>query len=239
MQQAEPVPDLVHSRLALVVAVNVTVRHAAGEDIAAVGAVVGGGELDHFAGVTGLIGDVGGQGTVPKQLGVGGCRHRREVGLEVDVECGVIALAEGSLHGGVGGVRRPRIVDRVGDVTEREGDGRASVRGFEGVELASHHDWRDEVLGVGRGHDVEVGVDGISGYGAAGAEAGGDDRIGEVAVRGDEMGAWGAGAACTRRNLGIAAFSKGMEVFDRRKHVRRMGRTRDRESREGDGRADE
>ena len=239
VQQAEPVPHLVHGRLALTVAVHVAVRHAAGEDVAAVAAVVGRGEFDHLAGAAGPIGDVGGQGTVAEQLGVGGRRHGREVGLEVDVQRGVVALAEGGLHGGVGGVGRPRVVDRVGDVAEREGEGRAGVCGFEGVELAGHHGRRDGVLGVGRGHDVEVGVDRVFGHGAAGAEAGGGDGIGEIAVRSNEMGPRGAGATRPGWNLAIATFSKRMEVFDRRKHTRCMGQMRNRESRMGDRRANE
>ena len=111
-------PDLVHGRLALVVAVDGAARHAAGEDVAAVGAVVGGGELDHLAGAAGPVGDVGGQGAVAEQLGVGGRQHRREVGLEVDVQRRVVALPKGGLHGRVSRVGRPRVVDRVGDVAE-------------------------------------------------------------------------------------------------------------------------
>lgn len=60
-------------------------RHAAGEDVAAVGGVIGGGELVDLA-VVG-VGDVGGEGAVAEQgvaggvgVGVGG-----EVGLEVEV----------------------------------------------------------------------------------------------------------------------------------------------------------
>ena len=97
MQQAEPVPDFVHRRFALLVPFEAVVRHRGREHVAPVVDVgarrlrellalaVRGAILGRAGG--GRVGDGVGQGAVPQQGrgdGAGGC-GRREVGLEVDV----------------------------------------------------------------------------------------------------------------------------------------------------------
>ena len=234
-------PDLMHRRLALAVPVHVPVGHTSRQDITAVGAVVRFRKLDHLAGATGAVGDVGGEGAVAQQLrvGGGGGGRGREVGLEIDVQGGVVALTKGRFHGGVGGVCGPGVIDRVRDVAEGERDGRTGVGGFEGVELASDHGGSDKGLGVGGGDDVEVGVDGVFGDCTACTQAGGGDGFGEVYMRGNEMRAWWASTARTREDLSIVAFMESFNVLDLRNDPRGMGKVREREKRIGDCSANE
>ena len=125
MQQAEPMPDLMHGRLALIVPLqrDGAVRHAAREDVAPVGGVVGGRVLVRLA-VAGGVRDCGGEGAVAEEGGGGavGVGRGGEVGLEVEVQVGVGAAAEGLLHGGAVGVGGPFVADGVGCAVEVEGD---------------------------------------------------------------------------------------------------------------------
>ena len=134
MQQAEPVPDFMHRRLALLVAVQSSVRHRGGEDVAAVLDVRVGG-VGHGRAVTvrqlvgrgaarRRVGDGLRQGAVAEELrGLGARRGDAggEVGLEVDVEGCVGALAERGLHGCIRGVGCPFVVDGVSIGLDVEG----------------------------------------------------------------------------------------------------------------------
>lgn len=124
VQQAEPMADLVHGRLALVVADDRGrgVGHAAGEDVAAVGGVVDGGELVRVA-VVGVR-DVGGEGAVAEEGGAGavGVGVRGQVRLEVEVQVGVGASAQGLFHRRAVGVGGPVVADAVRGRVEVEGD---------------------------------------------------------------------------------------------------------------------
>lgn len=155
MQEPHPMPDLVHGRAPEIVALGAEILgglagEGAGEDVAAVGAVDGGGEGDGGAGGAGGVGvgDGGGEGAVAEEGGAGGVwggRGRAEVGLEVEVEGGIGALAEGCFHrGGGGAVEGPGVVDGVGGGVAEEGD----VGGGEGLV---------EDGGLG-GWDVRVGI---------------------------------------------------------------------------------
>ena len=107
MQQAEPMPDLVHGRQALVVSIHAAARHRAGEDIATVGCIVRRGELDRRTGRTGEVGDIGREGAIAEELlariwhgaGAAGAAVRRaQVRLEVHIQVGVAALTKTGLH---------------------------------------------------------------------------------------------------------------------------------------------
>lgn len=132
MQQAEPMPDLVNGRQTLVVPVHAATRHRARQDVAPIGRIVRRRELHRRAGRAGEVGDVGGEGAVAKELlagvrdGAGAARAavgRAQVRLEVDVQVGVAALAEGGLHARVVGVGRPEVIRRPGGALQHEGDG--------------------------------------------------------------------------------------------------------------------
>lgn len=214
MQQTEPMAHLVHGRQAFVVPVHAAGRHRAGEDVAPVGRVVGLGELDGRAGRARPVRDVGGEGAVAEELlaGVGDAAGAAGAGvaggqvrLEVDVQVGVAALAEGRLHAGIVGVGRPPVTHRPRRALEHEGDGRGGVRLLEGAELVRHHGGRDGVCLVGRADDVEVGVDGDLGRHAASAKAGRRRRVREVLVRRDEV-----------RGRGRRATVTGGDIFGRR-----------------------
>lgn len=205
---------LVHGRQAFVVPVHAAGRHRAGEDVAPVGRVVGLGELDGRAGRARPVRDVGGEGAVAEELlaGVGDAAGAAGAGvaggqvrLEVDVQVGVAALAEGRLHAGIVGVGRPPVVHRPRRALEHEGDGRRGVRLLKGAELVRHHGGRDGVCLVGRADDVEVGVDGDFGRHAASAKAGRRRRVREVLVRRDEV-----------RGRGRRATVTGGDIFGRR-----------------------
>lgn len=143
MQQAEPMPDLVHGRLALLVGFQAAVGHRGREHVAAVVDV--GGRTEGLFGalpVGGLVrgravgrdvGDALGQGAVAEQgRGLGARRRGRgEVALEVDVQGVVAAAAEGRLHALVVVVGRPLVFDGVGVGHGAEGDVRGSVGGVE------------------------------------------------------------------------------------------------------------
>ena len=86
---------------------------------------------------------------------------------------------------------------------------------------------------------MEIGIDRVFRDGATGTKAGRGDGVGEITMRRDEMGAWRAGAARTRGDLGIAAFSERMEVLDGRNHIGCMGKMWDKDSRKGDRRTNE
>ena len=109
--------DLVHGRQAQAVPVHVAAGESAGEHVAAVLEVV-------LAGRGGR--DPGrGQRAVAEQQGagrVGRRRRRREVRLQVDVQVGVGAVAEGAFHAAVVGVRRPAVVGREVHAAEAEED---------------------------------------------------------------------------------------------------------------------
>lgn len=110
-------PDLVHRRHALRVAVHVAAGQAAGQHVAAVLDVVLCGRGGRHPG--------GGQRAVAEQEGAGGAGDGgggREVGLQVDVEVGVGAVAEGAFHGGGVGVCGPGVVDGEVHAAEAEED---------------------------------------------------------------------------------------------------------------------
>ena len=125
-------PDLMHRRFPFVVTLDRkrAARHAPRQDVAAVGGVVGGGVFVRVA-VEGVgVGYQGGEGAVAQEGGGGavGVRGGREVGLEVEVQVGVGAAAEGLFHQGAVGVGGPVVADGVGGRVEVEAD----VGGFVG-----------------------------------------------------------------------------------------------------------
>lgn len=129
MQQAKPMPDLVHGRLPQVVPVRRKRRlgHAAREHVAPVGRIIQRRVLDRPVGPRvryrrrqRAVAQQSGGGTV----GVGG---GGEVGLEVDVEGFVVAAAEGLLHRGRFGVGGPAVVYAPAGRDEFEGDAGGAV----------------------------------------------------------------------------------------------------------------
>ncbi len=138
MQQPEPMPHLVHGRLAQIVPAHRERRlgHAPRQHVAPVRGIVHHWILDRRAigthvrdcGREGAVAQEGGGGAVG--VGVGG-----EVGLEVEVQGAVVAAAEGLLHGGGEGVGGPEVVDGVGGGGEAEGDAGGAVEGGEDGDL--------------------------------------------------------------------------------------------------------
>lgn len=87
-----------------------------------------------------------------------------EFGLEVDVQRGVGALAQGSLHGQVVPVGGPGVVDCTRDAHVAVADAGVGVGDGDGVELRGDHGVGDVAQGrrrggCGVGDDVEIGVD--------------------------------------------------------------------------------
>lgn len=189
VQQTEPVADFVHGRFALLVAVKPIIGHRGGEHVAAIVDVGARRQRDFLALAAigavlrwaggGRIGDVRGQGAVAEEGGGHGARRRGsgEIGLEVDVQGGVIALAEGSLHGLVVQVGCPRVVDGVGVGLRAEGDVEGRVGCIENVGLVG--DEAGELLRiilpclVRGGDDVDIGVD--------------DDFLGDIGLSCDQL----------------------------------------------------
>ncbi len=223
MQQAKPVSDLMHGRLAHLIALQPTAGHAARKDVAPVedvralgeglGLAVPVGEFRVAGAGRGRVGDGLGEGAVAEELGglgAGGGDAGGEVGLEVDVEGGVGAAAEGGLHGAVLDVGGPAVVDGVAVGVQQEGDVRGGVGGVEDGALPG--DERGDVLrGVLRGlvggrDEVDVGVDDdlLGEAGFAGLETVGGVQ-GCVGV--EESVAGGAGAALS--DLGAIAATRG------------------------------
>ena len=147
VQQTEPVADFVHGRFALLIAIEPVVGHRGGEHVAAVVdvgalrlgeflALAAGGAVCRWAG-GGCVGDVRGQRAVAEKRGGHGARGggRGEIGLEVDVQGGVIAFAERCFHGLVVQVSCPRVVDSVGVWLCAEGDVEGRVGCIEDVGL--------------------------------------------------------------------------------------------------------
>lgn len=163
VQEAEPVARLVHGRLAHVVAGDGAAGGGAGGDVAAVNGVGGG-----LRGVA----HVGGEGA----LAEGAAGH---VALEVEVEGGVGALAEGLLHGEVvswGGAHGPGVVGGEVGALEGEGDAVRVVGGVQGGDLLRDLRGLDDAGGGVRGHDVDVdgdGADARDGAGGGGCVGGG------------------------------------------------------------------
>lgn len=139
MQQAEPMPHLMHGRLPQIVPEGRDrgLGHAAREHVAPVGGVVQGRVLERQPGRA-RVRDGGRQGAVAEQGGGGrvGVGGGREVGLEVEVQGLVAAAAEGALHRGRGGVRGPGVVDGPGRRDEFEGDAGGAVEAGEDGDLA-------------------------------------------------------------------------------------------------------
>ena len=175
VQQTEPVADFVHRRLALLVAVEPVVGHRGGEHVAAVVdvgalclveflALAASGAVLRWAG-GGRVGDVRGQGAVAEQGGGHGTRGRGcgEIGLEVDVQGGVITLAECGFHGLVLHVGCPRVVDGVRVGLRAEGDVEGGVGCIEDFGLIG--DETSELLRVivpclvRGGDNMDIGVD--------------------------------------------------------------------------------
>ena len=156
MQQPQPVARLVHRRLAHIVPVDGALRDGAERDVAAVAHVHGG---------RGVGADVGRE-RADAEIAA------RRVGLEVEVQVFVGALAQGALHGDVDGVVAadgPGVVDGPGGVAEVEGHAVGVVRVVQRGQLLRHLRGGDHV-GVGfGGHDVQVHShrDGASGGGVA------------------------------------------------------------------------
>lgn len=144
----------VHGRLALVVLVHASTGHGGEEDVAAVIDVSGRGGRSGCATAVAAAGAAcdgrmrggvarggdGGSGelAVAEEEGgwVGGLPEGGEVGLEVDVEGGIGAGAEGGLHGEIVGISCPECVDGVGWGKDRpEAHGEGSVGDVEGCEL--------------------------------------------------------------------------------------------------------
>lgn len=123
-----------HGGFAFLVAFQSVVGHGGGEHVAAVGDVsaCGFGEFLALAvcGAVfgraggGRVGDRLGEGAVPEEGGGHRPRRggRREVGLEIDVEGGVVAFAQGGLHAFIVRVGGPEVVDGVGVGLGAEGD---------------------------------------------------------------------------------------------------------------------
>ena len=165
MQQAVPVPDLMYGRAAgVVLSEGAAVRHRAAENVATV---------EHVdEGRRGRSDAAFGQTTVAQQHAADG--HARcaggglELGLEVNVQGGVGAVAEGGFHGEVVTVGGPGGVHGARVAFEGVSDGGVGVGGGDGGELGLDHGVGHVVGGGGVGggvvgDDVEVGVDGIEG----------------------------------------------------------------------------
>ena len=138
MQQAEPMPDFVHGRLALTVAVHGPVGHAARQHVATVEGIGLGRECLGCAFLAGFECHVGREGAVAEELGGGAVGRRGEVGLEVDVEGRVAALSEGLFHADIVGVGGPVIIDRVCCAEEVEGDVSVRVKGLKSSVLSGY-----------------------------------------------------------------------------------------------------
>ena len=145
MQKTHPVADFVDGGLALVEAVDVTARHCVGLDHATI--------TDVCAGIRRAGTDVGRQATRAEDTA-------SEVGQEVDVECSVGAVAEGSLQGS--GIRAstygPGIVCGVGGSNALELDVGGSVGGVQGSKLVVDHLLRDSTLLCGSSDDMESNI---------------------------------------------------------------------------------
>lgn len=131
--------DLVHRRLAHLVPLDPTLRHRTEQHVAAVlgvgrGRVRDRGRAGGGAGGTGgLVDDGLGEGAVAEEglAGGGGGRGGGEVALEVDVEGGVAAFAEGGFHGRRARIRGPGVVDGVAGFLHVERDVGGRVRRVE------------------------------------------------------------------------------------------------------------
>lgn len=139
MQQAEPMPHLMHRRLPQIVPVRRDrgLGHAARQHVAPVGGVVERRVLERQPGRA-RVRDGGRQGAVAEQGGGGvvGVGGGGEVGLEVEVQGLVVAAAEGALHRGRLGVGGPGVVDGPGRRDELEGDAGGAVEAGEDGDLA-------------------------------------------------------------------------------------------------------
>ena len=139
MQQTEPMPHLMHGRLAQIISVGRERRpgHAARQNVAAIGGVVRRRVLDRRPAVVALVGDGGGEGAVAQEGGGGGVGvgGGGEVGLEVEVQGLVVAAAQGLLHGGGVCVGGPGVVDGPGGGDGGEGDAGGAVEAVEDVDL--------------------------------------------------------------------------------------------------------
>jgi len=153
VQESEPVARLVHRRHARVVAVNVAGWHRLGLHVAAVGHVHA---LGRCAGA-----DVRWQGADAQDAA-------GEIGLEVDVERAVGALAQRGFHSGVIGAcaHGPGVVRGDADAFQCEADAVWVVACVHGGHLGLRHCFRDGAGTGFLGYDVEVGRDIDGGSGA-------------------------------------------------------------------------
>ena len=140
MIKPEPMADLMHRRLSLVIPILGPIRHRACQNVAPVRCVLVGRVSDGRATAAGLVGDGFGQGAVAQDSGGGGvgqgaCGDGGKRGLEVDVQGGVGAAVEGGLHVGVGRVGSPSVVDGEGVGLDVEGDVCGGVGGVKDATL--------------------------------------------------------------------------------------------------------
>lgn len=134
MKQPEPMPNLMRRRPALVIIRHVAPRQAPRQDIAPI-------LLEGRAAPRCVGGEV-----ADAEEAVA------EVGEEVDVQVGVVALAQGRFHGGVVVARGPVVVDGEVGGDEFEGD---AVGGVGFVQDGDLRDVRDSVYRFGlAGRDI-------------------------------------------------------------------------------------
>lgn len=216
MQQAEPMPDLVHRRLAHLVPSDTTLRHRAEQHAAAVlgvggGRVGDGGRAGGGAGgAGGLVDDGLGEGAVAEEglAGGGGGRGGGEVGLEVDVEGGVAAFAEGGFHGRGARIRGPGVVDGVAGFLHVERDVGGRVGRVEHKRLVAGQGLaqagRVLVRLVKGGDEVNVCLDRrVREGGRALLKVGRTGCFAELTVDLLEFIAWVSGATDSGGNIGV------------------------------------
>lgn len=145
VQEAEPVACFVHGCHAHVVACHIAAGHGGGVDVAAVGEVLGAKRV----------------GCDLRWEGAGSQDAAVEVGVEVEVEVFVGAIAAGFLevvHGGTVS-DGPGVVGVNGDVAEGECDADGIISFVQGGKLGGGH-FLSELSGLGGGRDkVQVGCD--------------------------------------------------------------------------------
>ena len=152
-------PDLVHGRLAHVVAIERATGHRARMHVAPVHDVIGSRVLARRAAGAWDVGHTGGQSAVAEQLGRLAGSEVAEGCLEVDVQSGVIAFAEGGFHVRISAVFGPGVVDRGCGPEEAEVDIRRCIGGLKGTELVGYHGWGDGLGLLCTRNDVKVSVD--------------------------------------------------------------------------------
>ena len=163
MQQTQPMPRLMHRRLAHVVTVDRTPWYRASGDVAPISHVHRGG---------GVTADIGGEGALAKYT-------TSEVRLKVQIQIGIRAFAQRLLHGEVktvGAADGPGVVSSKIRTLEREEDGVGIVRIVECRDLLLDLVVRDHTFVRGGSDDVDVDADVYTPY--RGRRVAGGRRLG-------------------------------------------------------------